>query len=176
MNKITRNTIKCACKKCGCPEALAITGRSPEYTFTYINEDLKIIYYDVPKAASTSIRVSLFNDDNNLSLAEPKHSLEEYLKFTFVRNPYSRIVSNYTMFTQNKFRIGQIKQFHHNPQSMSFDDFVEFIEIYDNHHWRPQVDFLDGYDIDFIGQVENFNTDYNFILKKIGSKYHTSVA
>lgn len=174
MNKITRNVIKCSCKKCGCPEALAISGKQPWFTFTYINEDLKIIYFDVPKAASTSIRKSLFNNNNNLSLTEPVYPLEEYLKFTFVRNPYNRIVSNYTMFTQNKFRIDQIKQFHPNPQSMSFDDFVELIEIHDNHHWRPQVDFLDGYDIDFIGRVENFNADYNSILKKIGQDTTTA--
>jgi chondroitin 4-sulfotransferase 11 len=109
-----------------------------------------------------------------MSLSNPSGKLQDYFKFTFCRNPYSRVVSNYIMFTTSRnikideFRINQICQFHNNPSSMSFSEFLEFICKYDNHHWQPQIDFVYGYDVDFIGRVENYQEDFNTICDKIG--------
>ena len=103
-----------------------------------------------------------------MSLSNPSGKLQDYFKFTFCRNPYSRVVSNYIMCTTDESRINQICQFHNNPSSMSFSEFVEFICKYDNHHWQPQIDFVYGYDMDFIGKLENFEEDFNNVCDKIG--------
>lgn len=162
-----RNEIKCgSAQYCFCPTARQASDKELEYTFTYINEKLNAIYYDIPKCASTTIRTTFFEGD--MSLVNPSKKIEDYFKFTFCRNPYDRVVSNYTMFTKDKWRRLQISHFHNNPSAMSFSEFVEVICKYDNHHWQPQIDFVYGYDIDFIGKLENFEQDFRFVCDKIG--------
>lgn len=90
-----------------------------------------------------------------------------YFFFTFVRNPYTRLLSCYT----NKFKdsndefIGKFyERFGFLPQS--FDEFVSFISkqcIYDmNPHWRPQYAHIhiESIDYDFIGRFECYAMDY----------------
>ena len=162
-----RNKINCgSTQECMCPTASRARNEQPTYTFTYINEKLNAIYYDIPKCASTTIRTTLFKE--NMSLINPSKKIKEYFKFIFCRNPYARAVSNYTMFTKSKFRINQISHFHNNPSAMGFSEFVELICKYDNHHWQPQIDFVYGYDIDFIGKLENIEQDFRFVCDKIG--------
>ena len=162
-----RNKIKCGSTQfCNCPTARRARNEQLEYTFTYINENLNAIYYDIPKCATTTIRTTFFK--KNMSLISPSKKIKDYFKFTLCRNPYDRVVSNYTMFTKNKFRVNQIRQLHLNPENLSFSNFVKLISASDNHHWQPQFEFVRGYDINFIGKLENFQEDFNIICDKIG--------
>ncbi len=161
-----RNKIYCESTFCQCSTARESRGLPKKYTFVYVNEKLKIIYYDIPKCSSSTIRSIFFNP--SMSLANPQTDLKKYFKFTFCRNPFDRMVSNYSMWTQNDHRVKQIQQFHKNPRELSFPEFVKFTCQHTNHHWLPQYDFIHGYEIDHIGRLENIQQDFDIVCDKAG--------
>ena len=166
------SNIPCECRKCGCPAAKR---RHGSYSFTYVNEGEKFIYYDVPKAASTTIRKTFFNNDNSLSLIDPTQELGQYFTFSFVRNPWDRIVSNWKMFTTQKARIVQLSAMTGDDTNLlsslnEFPNFVSFAFEHPNHHWAPQVLYFPG-KIDFIGRLENFTIDFRSVAEQIGYKF-----
>jgi hypothetical protein len=157
-----REKIPCHCKLCRCPANAA------DYTFTYVCEKRRFIYYDIPKCASSTIRHKLFGDPYPLpheeSLVEPEKPLSEYFKFAIIRNPWSRMVSNWRMFTTQAFRINQLAAMT-NRELSSFPDFCEFAVNHPNHHWQPQVDFLPD-PLDYLGRMESMDES----LRAIGAK------
>jgi len=161
--KYAQENIPCDCPLCFCPAR-----HKREYSFVYIREDQDIMYFDVPKCASTTIRYTLFGGNNSLSLTDPQRDIQTYLKFAFVRNPWNRMVSNWKMFTTVPFRIRQLKSMTSEDVS-SFEDFVRFTTRKRNHHWQPQVLFLPEA-LDFVGRLESFEDDFRDLCSKIGTK------
>lgn len=159
--KYAQKEIVCACPLCQCPAQDGVM-----YSFVYVHEHYKLIYFDVPKCASTTIRTSLFDGDNSFSMKNPETELADYFKFTFVRNPWDRMVSNWKMFTSNPMRIKQLQSMT-GEDLTKFEDFILFSEHTKNHHWQPQVLYLPE-TLDFIGRLENFNTDFQQVLRHIG--------
>jgi hypothetical protein len=97
----------------------------------------------------------------------------QYFKFSFVRNPWARIVSEYNYrrqhgdsVYQSDFKTFLFKNFPTEKQ----DNYLLAKDYY--RHVLPQVGFL--YDqqghclVDFIGKFENIQQDFNLILSKIG--------
>lgn len=93
----------------------------------------------------------------------PQEMFDQYFKFAFVRNPWSRLVSIYKYL---KF-----------DQHIDFKTFVmrEFQNhVMTDHFWfaRPQSDFL--YDangellVDFVGRFEQLQDDFSRVCQKIG--------
>lgn len=88
---------------------------------------------------------------------------DQYFKFCFVRNPWSRTVSIYKYFGYDK--------------KMDFKSFLlgEFKDkIFEEERWfvGPQSDFIYAEDgkslVDFIGRFEDLQGGFNFVCKKIG--------
>lgn len=156
-----RERIPCACPLCRCPAR-----EGAWYSFVYVREDLGVVYFDVPKCASTTIRFELFANDNDFSLRNPERSLDAYLTFTFVRNPWDRLVSTWQMFTTDPRRVRQLRSMTDQDLS-SFDDFVRFARDVPNHHWQPQVLFLPER-VDFIGRLESFDDDFARLCVQLG--------
>lgn len=83
----------------------------------------------------------------------------DYFTFTFVRNPWDKMVSFYEYF--KKIR----KQPH-----------VEFLDFLEEKHWLPmftnQLDLLTPHpgepEIDYIGRFETLQQDFNVVCDKIG--------
>ena len=126
--------------------------------------------------------------------------IEDYFKFTFVRNPWSRIISAYmekfrdyhesvykpaTEITNSFKRIiseshpKYFKEYFDEDGVLSFKGFVDIFyqyskESYDNFdiHWLPQHLINDMYikDFDFIGKLENFESDFDKILETLNIK------
>jgi hypothetical protein len=171
--------IKCEMtnKYCYCPSA---AGENRSCSFTFVNNEKNFIYYDVPKAGSTSIREMLFPDPyygNEICTVPCRYSVKEkiieekeYKTFSFVRNPYDRMVSVFSHFNKNF----NMKDYEHisaafgfEPETIdTFKGFVKMSIAHQNHHWQPQTCFVPE-DVDFIGKIENFQRDFDTVCDMI---------
>mgnify|MGYP001341121336 CR=1 FL=1 len=141
----------------------------------------KFIFIHIPKTGGTSIE-SLFIKDADIKDVPKKHHtvhdingelLKKYYAFTFVRNPWDRMVSYY------KFRIKRsFAMFNHGG---SFQEWIRFLCSDDVQKIKPyhfhlaimnQYQFLvsksNEIPLDFIGKFENLQQDFNIICDKIG--------
>jgi len=89
--------------------------------------------------------------------------LSNYFSFTFVRNPWDRIVSDYLFF---KIR-----------SDMSLKEFIVKEGVSDPTHVLPQMYFIKKRNgeigLDFIGRFENLQCDFNTVCDKIGIERQT---
>lgn len=166
-----------------------------------ISSKYKVIFFHIPRTGGTSIAAAL-EMGNTGPFVSYTHSggqhltpqqlltlkrswLLEYFKFTFIRNPYDRLVSEY-FWRKKRERImslstGEIFTF---PQT-SFDTFIckivknivqnqQFTSPISFRHFRPQCDFVyndnQKSQLDFVGRFENIQKDFNTIVKKLGIK------
>ena len=85
----------------------------------------------------------------------------EYFKFTFVRNPFTRIASAYFHETRK-------------TQHMSFEHFLKNANAYDlwflnQSYYTHQIDSNDK-EMTFIGRYENFKEDTDYVFNKLNIK------
>lgn len=160
-----------------------------------VNKIKKTIFVHIPKTAGTSIEVlllghtglkleNLFGIDTIKNKALQHLTAKEirdlssikdfssYFRFSFVRNPYDRMISEY--FWCQISGIG----YKHNQQFSNFLAYAEDIVSSGNYsknlytdHFMPQYKFV--YDdemnllVDFVGRFENLNKDVDIIRKKL---------
>lgn len=149
----------------------------------------RFVYVQVPKAACTSVKRALlpaFGIDppedglsvhrilrkSSARIAKPKLAtpdLADLYRFSFVRNPFDRLVSAYyskitehnTLLSNEQFRAG-----------MSFEEFAEVAcRIPDESvdwHVRSQWTFLEGVRMDFVGRLENMGEDFARVTGVLG--------
>lgn len=122
----------------------------------------KCIFVHVIKTAGVSICRSLNMKDKQLHIRASeikslaKNKWDEYFTFSFTRNPWDKMVSQYFYNGQCYTR-----------------DFNEYIERWHNgkefvtSHSCIHSDYFD-LDIDFIGRFENLQQDFDFVCKKTG--------
>jgi hypothetical protein len=167
----------------------------------------KLIYVSVPKAASTTIRSVLSQFETHaappdervlykrrcsgllspslagLDVFHEMASSADTLRFTFVRNPYARLVSAWSnKFAGKPLRRGDpyVDLYLDNTpqprqarpiQSLSFSAFVHFVrETIDESvdpHWDRQVAraSVPGIKLDLVGRVETFESDFATVLQ-----------
>lgn len=159
----------------------------------YICPQNKFVYFKNPKAACSSI-LKIFADNGLLSDPTDLHAPQkiesegfmdtcryiQYFKFSFVRNPFSRFVS---LFKDKTKRISRGSNwdipFYSDMSEYSFDEFAIYMSKRKHHlfdrHSQPQfvnLSRLNGLfpkgDSNFIGKIENFNEDINFVANKLG--------
>lgn len=166
--------IPCETVTCFCPSARG--DKDLCYSFRYIDNNKNFIYYDIPKCASTTIRNLLFPDawkgsgDNPCrhSLLEPIIPNKKYFSFTFVRNPWSRMVSNWSHFCSKPLIRKKLEDSDVDMNCCrSFKDFVYMTLKFNNHHWQPQHLYIPKSGCDFIGKTENFNEDFNRVCEAL---------
>lgn len=162
-----------------------------------ISVDDHFFYNRVPKAANTTILASLqkisaekrgvetfksprsyFTRPSHLTRGDIAAIKEDFFKFTFVRNPYSRILSAYL----DKISSGRghiWRRWAQAQQVTTVPTFVEFCRylltpgLYHDAHWAPQFQCmlmpLDKFDK--IGKFENLHSDLNEVLVRIFPTY-----
>lgn len=103
----------------------------------------------------------------------------EFFKFTFVRNPFTRTLSAYLdkIGRNEKHKRSILLALGRNPddleQFVSFMDFTQAIATLDpylmDNHWRPQTDqvLFPLVRYDFIGRFETFERDFSKVVKTI---------
>jgi hypothetical protein len=153
--------IACECPRCDCPAR-----GTRLYSFVYLSEAHDTMYWGLPKCGSSTIRSAVFRGDRGPSLRDPRRPLDSYFKFTFVRNPWDRMVSNWKMFTRVPRRVAQIESMT-DQDVTAFADFVDFARRQTNHHWVPQTAFIED-DLDFIGRLESFDRDIEEVRRRAG--------
>jgi hypothetical protein len=143
----------------------------------------KCVFIHIPKVAGTTVRNGIFKGDYQGPVFKtiPKE-WEEYFSFTFVRNPYDRLVSAWKMFSNG---MENSKWAFNNKPPMSGISFIDFlklavddtidfhsrdtIESVLRHHTLPQVHSYHCFEYaDFVGKFEDLEEDFKFIANKIG--------
>ncbi|MEI7596461.1 MAG: sulfotransferase family 2 domain-containing protein [Bacteroidota bacterium] len=113
----------------------------------HLSKSIKLHYE--PQHYSVDILKELIPDYNN------------YFKFAFVRNPYSRILSEYLWIT--KKQLNDFSDFNPNDFHIWCENFLSII---DSSHKESQTSFIDE-SVDFIGRYENFANDFNLLISKL---------
>jgi hypothetical protein len=109
-------------------------------------------------------------------------------KFCFVRNPYTRLLSAYLekMLTNKRPKRIVLHALGRNPADLdvdvSFDEFIDVVcgqKVRDmNTHWMVQY-YLTCQDLikyDFVGKIENFDQDFDFVLSKLSENYRQYIS
>ena len=163
------------------------------YNYRIKSPKLKLLYFEIPKNASSTIKTILFSieDRYKYDLRYTKYMWYKkwqkkfpqmivdwqeittlpYLKFAFIRNPYERVFSGY---------LNTAWQFSH--QNTDFEIFVDSLaeriqtpcnDLFNN-HYKPFSYFVpkvgSNFLIDFIGKVENIEKDLKTIFYACGLK------
>ncbi len=144
-----------------------------------ISHSLKLLFIHIPKTAGDSIE-SFFNMQDSDSMYNPnpiynyspqhypidilKKVVKDYdglYKFAFVRNPYTRMVSEYLYINRNEgFKY---KSFDGNTFHLWLEEYTEKI---DTDHKELQANFID-YSIDFVGKFENLHNDFEKVKSEL---------
>ena len=165
--------------------------------FGVIDRRSKSLYITNHKAANTTITNTLRTVGYS---CREYHELKDpngFFVFSFVRNPFSRILSRYLHLTyffdqENKppmltlggwasrnfndfFTFMESDKSRHSAKEIfTFTNFVKFAMTKDDGHWMVQCNLLEKYsnirveDFNFIGKVENLQEDFNIVCDKIG--------
>lgn len=160
--------------------------------YTIIVPEYKFIYYALAKTGSSSIKEHISNltkkNPDQLLMKRRQDYLKfpNYFKFTFVRNPWDRILSCYLNkimkdpnFEDKNYAHGiarflqPYRVFH---GGMSFKDFVKAISKIDdkisNPHFRSQyymlIDDQDKIIVDYVGKFESLSEDFKKVAARCG--------
>lgn len=137
-----------------------------------VSHKYRLIYVPNPLVASNTIRQILRNLDRNIETVYGTDlGYDNYLKFSFVRNPITRVKSCYTKKILNADSVAKLhmlskyKGLHYD---MSLKEFIDWLlteegsDKYADRHWVSQHKLVA--DCDFIGKLENFEEDLNRLL------------
>jgi len=144
-----------------------------------ISHKCKFVFVHINKTGGTSIEEILKKLSRNLNgkhhfiqeyrkLADAKHGFENYFKFTIVRNPWDRLLSNYFYKKLNYNNLIQDLSFK-KWITNSCDRNYSFENCLSRH---TQLDWIVDENgevvVDFIGKFENLQEDFDTICDKIG--------
>ena len=155
----------------------------------------KFIFIHIPKCAGTAIELALFdkkshNIKNLYGHPNPyqqdglqhlkgyqikqeisQQDFDSFFKFTFVRNPWDRVISNY-----HHFKVCEERGDHQISKNIkNFEEFVKKRLFNDGVvHLNKASDFIMDQNknvlVNFIGRFENLENDFKVICDKIGLK------
>ena len=163
-------------------------------------ENPKTIFVHNQKTAGMSIEKYMFERLSGSKLFLERHAYvedginklgekawEEYFSFGFVRNPWSRLVSWYTMIVETPpDKPNKLWNYVHR-NSNSFNEFVEnctdeLVDVRDGFNYRKsftrnQFDYFTDSEgeisVDFIGRFENLQEDLDKVLARLGLPRYT---
>uniref|UniRef100_A0A6C0AHK9 Sulfotransferase family protein n=1 Tax=viral metagenome TaxID=1070528 RepID=A0A6C0AHK9_9ZZZZ len=127
-------------------------------SFIWVNDSRKIIYLEVPKNASSTLkkvlRVPPLGHDKNWKNLDRKEYIDNndnysnYFVFTIFRDMEERIISNYKDFciSKKEFRVKQMSSLFkldkNRIEQLSVSDFLQLAHKYKDHHWNSQTKYM----------------------------------
>lgn len=161
-------------------------------------DQLKCIFVHIPKCAGISVGRTLFGEYEGNHLPIPAYQMifdqqdfDEYFKFSFVRNPWDRLVSAYRfmkhgaeaatavgLVAPDASRHAETKRSVRSEVSQ-FDDFEHFVtswvrpeNIRLHEHFRGQHRFVCSpngkLQLDFVGRFETLDQDVQSVAERLG--------
>lgn len=146
----------------------------------------KAIFIHIPKCAGMSVSEALFDEQVGHHFlwefqARDEKKFKDYFKFSFVRNPWDRLLSAF-IFLQ-KGGINPLDQKWAKTYLEGIDDFEAFVlalrepaysnDVMRSLHFYPQRKFLENWkgelEIDFLGRFESIEQDFEVIKEKLNS-------
>jgi hypothetical protein len=152
----------------------------------------RFIFVHIPKTAGSSLSHALGLDwQNHKDIARYKKELspsifDDFFKFTVVRNPWARLVSEYSFQSRlSGHRASKLHAYDGNGRLRDFSSWVQ--AVFENpyryparvwggsvslgiHRWSPQTDWIevDGTSaIDYVAKLENLDADCSHIARKL---------
>lgn len=131
----------------------------------------------IPKVAGTSILRSVLEKEiedishkrrneeqfNKWYASTTKEQLQQYFSFTFVRNPWDKMVSLYHYFRSKTSSDISFRQFI-TEGKFKCSKYHETISM----HSLPQHHYLNFVNLSFIGKYESLEEDWKYVASKIG--------
>jgi hypothetical protein len=149
-------------------------------------DEQKCIFVHITKCAGISICMTLFGNLGGAHLRIPhyqlifsQHEFEDYFKFTFVRNPWDRLLSAFLFL--KKGGANKLDRQWVEANLGGYPDFHSFVINWVNRksvntwkHFVPQYKFVcepgnQTPKVDFIGRFECINEDFAEVQKRLGN-------
>lgn len=137
-------------------------------------------FIHIPKCGGTTIEKLLFNENNirNGKLPCSVHSTISEFKnfysffiFSFVRNPYTRIISVFNYYMNNGNGTNKDKNMISNKKTITLNNFLDLYSKDNIPHLNTQFYYLKNSEhINYIAKFENYDNELNYILSFIQYK------
>ncbi len=137
-----------------------------------LSDSAKVLFLHVPRTGGSTITKILFDGLPDTKRVLSQHAstrtapfsffdqYSDYLKFTFVRNPWERIISWYSLLRETQ-----------EEKMKAIVSIEEFIETIKNYFWFNQLDYLTDEDghlvVDKIGRYEDYENELTQILNDL---------
>jgi hypothetical protein len=141
----------------------------------------RAIFIHIPKTAGTSVAQALFGGSWHAPYFEYERvnprKFRQFFKFSFVRNPWDRVVSTY--FFLKKGGMNEMDRRFAAENLARCDSFAAFVEFWLNEkniwswtHFKPQHYFICDANLrvcmDFVGRTETLDADFHHICQRLG--------
>jgi len=146
-------------------------------------DEHRCIFVHIPKAAGVSVAMALFgnlaggHDDARDYRKVFGRDFWRYFKFTFVRNPYTRLVSAYEFLRRGGHPAWRTDQRFRDDVLSEYADFPDFVLRWLKpgtdwpEHFRAQHEFVElggRLVMDFVGRIENIEADFATVSDRLG--------
>ena len=155
----------------------------------FVSDSRKVVFIHIQKTGGLTVDRLLNERIPDLHRIGARHRFaslgmdelddwDEYFKFAFVRNPWDRLVSWYSMVTTLPREGNELWRYVHDNSS-TFEEFIynctDEVEIKDGVRYSfayNQLDYVTDEHgnllVDFIGRLENFDKDLQEVFRRIG--------
>ncbi len=160
-----------------------------------VSEDRKLAFVHIQKTGGSTLdRLLRAHVHDMRMVGQSRHEFalrgarelpnwDEYFRFAFVRNPWSRLVSWYSMVTKFR-RSGNELWRYVRDNSSNFEEFIRFctdeVKISEGVYYSfayNQLDYVTDENgallVDFIGRLENFDEDVQKVFGRFGIEVET---
>ena len=103
----------------------------------------------------------------NINKIYPKET-KDFFKFSFIRNPFSRVVSLYLEIMQYR---KDLRDFLIVYKDSSFKKFLNLIKKNHHTHWMPMINFFSVNSLDFVGRFEDYKKELDKLSKIINVEF-----